>query len=173
MKPRSSHEALANFVPEDEDDDVHGARTAVAVLPDSFLDDLRRGKAEEPTTSRYKVLPEADLEGGGAPPLPPPASRRTESRVRKLNATVNAALASTGAAPPLEVVTASAPQVPRAPILDPPTGVGGMTPPFDVMNPPANAAAPRRTSAPRWLTLVVLVVALLVLGASIGFAIDQ
>jgi hypothetical protein len=113
-------DALASFEPQEEDGDVHSACTAVAVLPDSFLDDLRRVKAEEPTTSRYKVLPESDLASGDAPTLPPPPQRG--SRVRALNATISAALKAAAAPPPPLDVSAfltrpAAPEPPPLPAI--------------------------------------------------------
>jgi hypothetical protein len=102
-------DALASFEAMDDLADVHSARTQVAALPDSFLDDLRRAKGDEGPTSRYKVLPESDavLDPGDddddAETLPPPPERGTD-RVRELNATIRAALdAPPLDAPPLDV----------------------------------------------------------------------
>lgn len=105
MNNRSPHripsaiDELASFETHDDAGDVHDARTAIAVLPDSFLDNLRRGKAEEPTTSRYKVLPESDLVASDPETVPPPVQPTSADRVRELNATISAALA----APPLDM----------------------------------------------------------------------
>jgi hypothetical protein len=90
--------------------DVHNARTAIATLPDSFLDDLRKAKVEEPPTARYKVLEDVHVNATerpaartASPPLPPLPPRRraaaaptgqAEARMSTLNAAVGAALAA-------------------------------------------------------------------------------
>jgi hypothetical protein len=71
--------------------DVYSAQTAVAVLPDSFLADLRRGKAEDPVTAKYKVL--ADVDVVDALPSAPPAPS-ADAAVDELTAAVTAALAA-------------------------------------------------------------------------------
>lgn len=98
--------------PPSEVGDVHSARTTIAVLPDDFLEDLRRGKADEPPTARYQTLPDPDALERETPtpaPVPPPDARTTlvaaeeregagdpsklsEARVRELNAAISAAL---------------------------------------------------------------------------------
>jgi hypothetical protein len=88
--------------------DVHNARTAVAKLPDSFLDDLRQPKVEEPPTARYKVLEDVHVDAterpAARPASPPlPARKRAaaaaptgqaQARMSALNAAVGAALAA-------------------------------------------------------------------------------
>ena len=89
---RSSVPDFASEPPPGEKVDVHSASTAVAVFPDSFLDDLRRGNTSEPTTSKYKVLPDTLLEEDEPPPPPPLPISPSEARVRELNAVISAAL---------------------------------------------------------------------------------
>ncbi len=98
-----SFEGLADFAsegPPGTPADVHSASTTIAVLPESFYDDLRRAKVEESPTAKYKVLPESEpkevprpravasspqaaaypppppVESSGRVPAPPPSSVR-------------------------------------------------------------------------------------------------
>jgi hypothetical protein len=144
------------FEPED-DGDVHSACTAVAALPDSFLADLRRGKADDPTTARYKVLPETDLVSGDAPTLPPPPQR---TRVQELNDTITAALKARASAPPLDVTPflTPVPEEPYYPRLIPQstetTSEAEMvvaTPPLAAIDVPPRA----RTRDERWMNAVL------------------
>jgi hypothetical protein len=170
---RGSHQSLASFEPEEEDGDVHSACTAVANLPDSFLDDLKRGKADDPTTARYKVLPEADLEGNDAPTLPPPDHQRTGTRVRELNDKISAALAAAAAAPPVAVVTPPPAPLPEVPIPEAPIVVAGIAAPPDLWRSFVLPAAQQRRHEDQWLTFAVgvaFVVSLLALAVAVVFS---
>lgn len=183
-KEELSFANLANFAsepPPAETVDVHSACTAVAALPDSFLDDLRRGVLEkvtsrnDPTTSRYNVLPDTLLQEVPPTRPPPPLSpRSSETRVRELNAAISTALADA-----VQRIDAPADLCVPAPLpvpLPPPPDVALAS--AEVVEPAASpACSPAVPAIPihddeRWVVIllaVAVVFALLAAGSGISF----
>lgn len=165
----SERESVRCFRSEPPAGDVHTARTAVTALSPSFLEDLRRGKAEEPVTSRYATLPETDVvdsqpsdDGDEEEPITEIDVARTDrrsttrARVRELNDRISAALAAATTAPPPSLPPASLGTEVAV------TGAPDSAPPL---------AAPSASPAPiqrrrEWLDIVVVVVFLVAIVAS-------
>ena len=131
--------------------DVHSAQTTVAALPDSYIVDLLRGKAD-PITARYKVLPESDatdVDDTGDTRAAPVAAPRAAPVAAPRAAPVAAPLAV-----PLAVATAAPPVTPRTPE---PRAM--LAPPVDEPAPRVPSVVPTARRRVAWArTLAMLVV---------------